>query len=80
MQGSQKGEAARPTTVLSSATLTLGVRPLAAAARAPLTDNNQKLGLLAALLRVRAALESTAAQVHEPTAPVLRPDADDLGS
>ena len=39
--------------MLASGTLRLDVGPMAAAARAPLAANNQKLGLLAALLRVR---------------------------
>lgn len=50
----QQGAAEQPRgpAVLTSATLRLDVRPMADAARAPLAAGNQKLGLLAALLRV----------------------------
>lgn len=47
------GQQQRGPAVLTSATLRLDVRPMAEAARSPLAANNQKLGLLAALMRVR---------------------------
>ncbi len=53
MQGANKGDQARGPAVLTGATLKLDVRPVAAAAMQPLTAGNQKLDLLAALLRVR---------------------------
>ncbi len=54
-QAQQDGGAGQPRgpAVLTSATLRLDVRPMAEAARSPLAANNQKLGLLAALMRVR---------------------------
>lgn len=60
VQGATKGDQARGPAVLTGATLKLDVRPMAAAATQPLTAGNQKLELLAALLRVRsAALDRT---------------------
>ena len=52
LQQQQEAGQPRGPAVLTSGTLRLDVGPMAAAARAPLAANNQKLGLLAALLRV----------------------------
>jgi hypothetical protein len=55
LQQQQEAGQPRGPAVLTSGTLRLDVGPMAAAARAPLAANNQKLGLLATLLRVREA-------------------------
>jgi hypothetical protein len=76
-QQQQQQEAGQPRgpAVLTSGTLRLDVGPMAAAARAPLAANNQKLGLLAALLRVCRTMRACPRTVH-PTqqAALTQPD------
>ena len=57
LQQQQEAGQPRGPAVLTSGTLRLDVGPMAAAARAPLAANNQKLGLLTALLRVRSEMQ-----------------------
>jgi len=57
--GKDTGDQPRGPAVLTGATLKLDVRPMAAAVRQPLAANNQKLDLLAALLRAGAWEQGT---------------------